>query len=112
MSMHETLFKKARDRKIIMGIGTDVVEHFMELYPGIYLTEMKYFVELGASPMETIVAATKIGALVLGLADELGTLEAGKLADLQVVSGDPLQSFDALGHPEMVMVGGKIHWLK
>jgi len=51
-----------------MGIGTDVVEHYMELYPGIYLTEMKYFIELGASPMETIVAATKRGALVLGLA--------------------------------------------
>jgi len=112
LSMHETLFKKARDRKIVMGIGTDVVEHFMELYPGIYLTEMKYFVELGASPMETIVAATKVGALILGMADELGTIEAGKLADLQVISGDPLKSFDALGHPEIVMIGGKIHQYK
>lgn len=109
VSMHETLFKKARDRKIVMGIGTDVVEHFMELYPGIYLTEMKYYVELGASPMETIVAATKVGALILGIADELGTIEAGKLADIQVISGDPLKSFDALGHPEIVMIGGRIH---
>lgn len=112
LSMHETLFKKARDRKIIMGVGTDVVEHFMELYPGIYLTEMNYYVELGASPMETIVAATKNGALILGMADELGTIEAGKLADLQVISGDPLKSFDALGHPEIVMIGGKIHQFK
>ena len=112
VSMHETLFKKARDRKIIMGVGTDVVEHFMELYPGIYLTEMKYYVELGASPMETIVAATKVGALILGMADELGTIEVGKLADLQVISGDPLKSFDSLGHPEIVMIGGKIHQFK
>jgi len=108
-SMHETLFKKARERKILMGIGTDGVGGFMKLYPGLYFTELKYFVEMGASPMETIVAATKNGALILGKADELGTVEAGKLADLQVVAGDPLKSFDVLGKPEVVIVGGKVH---
>ncbi|MBP1767272.1 MAG: hypothetical protein H6P98_1387, partial [Candidatus Aminicenantes bacterium] len=64
-SMHETLFKKARERKILMGIGTDGVGGFMKLYPGLYFTELKYFVELGVSPMETIVAATKNGAIIL-----------------------------------------------
>jgi len=108
-SMHETLFKKARERKILMGIGTDGVGGFMKLYPGLYFTELKYFVELGASPMETIVAATKNGAIILGKEDELGTVEAGKLADLQVVSGDPIKSFDVLGKPEIVIVGGKVH---
>jgi len=108
-SMHETLFKKARGRKILMGIGTDGVGGFMKLYPGLYFTELKYFVELGVSPMETIVAATKNGALILDRADELGTVEAGKLADLQVVAGDPLKSFDVLGKPEIVIVGGKVH---
>jgi len=109
MSIHETLFKKARERKILMGIGTDAVGQFMNLYPGIYFTEMKYFVELGASPMEAIMAATKNGAIILGKQDELGTLEAGKLADLQVIAGDPLKSFDVLGKPEIVIVGGKVH---
>ncbi len=33
----------------------------------------------------------------------------GKLADLQVVAGDPLTSFDFLGKPEVVIVGGKVH---
>ncbi len=108
-SMHETLFKKARERKILMGIGTDGVGGFMKLYPGLYFTELKYFVELGASPMETIVAATKNGAIILGKEDELGTVEAGKLADLQVVSGDPLKSFDVLGKPEIVIIGGRVH---
>jgi imidazolonepropionase-like amidohydrolase len=107
--MHETLFKQARERKILMGIGTDGVGGFMRLYPGLYFSEMKYFLELGVSPMETIVAATKNGAIVLGRADELGTVEAGKLADLQVLGGDPLKSFDVLGKPEMVMINGKIH---
>lgn len=107
--MHETLFRKARERKILMGIGTDANGGFMKLYPGLYLDEMKYFVELGASPMEAIVAATRNGAIILGKADELGTVEAGKLADLQVVAKDPLKSFDALGSPELVYVGGKAH---
>jgi imidazolonepropionase-like amidohydrolase len=108
-SMHETLFKKARERKILMGVGTDGVGGFMKLYPGLYFTELKYFVEMGVSPMETIVAATKNGAVILGKDDELGTVEAGKLADLQVVAGDPLKSFDVLGKPEVVIVGGKLH---
>jgi len=108
-SMHETLFKKAQERKIVMGIGTDGVGGFMKLYPGLYFTELKYFVEMGVSPMETIVAATKNGALILGKADELGTVEAGKLADLQVVAGDPLKSFDVPGKPEVVIIGGKVH---
>jgi len=81
----------------------------MKLYPGLYFTELKYFVEMGVSPMETIVAATKNGALILGKADELGTVEAGKLADLQVVAGDPLKSFDVPGKPEVVIIGGKVH---
>jgi imidazolonepropionase-like amidohydrolase len=108
-AMHETLFRKARQRKIVMGIGTDFVGPFMARYPDAYFEEMKYFVELGVSPMETIVAATRTGAVILGKADELGTIEAGKLADLQVVKGDPLKSFDALGKPEIVIIGGRIH---
>jgi imidazolonepropionase-like amidohydrolase len=108
-SMHETLFAKARERKIVMGVGTDGVGGMRELYPGLYFTELKYFVELGASPMEAIVAATRNGAMILGRADELGTVEAGKLADLQIVAGSPLDSLDVLGKPEVVIIGGKVH---
>ncbi len=109
-AMHEALFRKARARNIVMGIGTDAGgAMYREMYPKIFFDEMRYFVELGAAPMEAIVAATKNGALILGMADELGTVEAGKLADLQVVAGDPLKSLDALGAPELVFVGGKIH---
>ena len=106
--MHETLFRKARERRILMGIGTDFNDD-PKRYPACYFEEMRLFIELGASPMETIVAAAKNGAVILGKADELGTIEAGKLADLQVVKGDPLKSFDVLGHPELVIVDGKVH---
>ena len=107
-AMHETLFRKARDRKILMGIGTDYVID-LKHYPASYFDELKYFVELGVSPMETLVTATKHGAIILGKADELGTIEAGKLADIQVVKGDPLKSFDVLGNPEIVVVDGRVH---
>ena len=91
-----------------MGVGTDFNDD-PKRYPACYFEEMRVFVELGVSPMETIVTATKNGAIILGRADELGTIEAGKLADLQVVKGDPLKSFDVLGNPEIVIVDGKIH---
>jgi imidazolonepropionase-like amidohydrolase len=59
--------------------------------------------------METLVTATKNGSIILGHAGEIGTIEAGKLADIQVVKGDPLKSFDVLGSPEIVIVDGKVH---
>ena len=112
MEIHETLFKQARERKILMGIGTDYVGPFMKHYPRAYFTEMEYFAKLGATPMETIVCATKNGAIILDKEKDLGTIEAGKLADLQVLGGDPLKSFDVLGKPELVIVGGKRHQFK
>ncbi|HQE65100.1 MAG TPA: amidohydrolase family protein, partial [Candidatus Saccharicenans sp.] len=108
MAMHETLFKKAYARHILMGIGTDANGEYRELYPGIYFDEMRYFVRLGMSPMEAIVCATRNGARILGLEDELGTIEAGKAADLQIVRDNPLKSFDNLGHPELVILRGKV----
>ena len=107
-AMHEKLFQEARKRKIFMGIGTDYVID-PKYYPTAYFDELKEFVALGVSPMETLVTATKNGSIILGHAGELGTIEAGKLADIQVVKGDPLKSFDALGSPEIVVVGGKVH---
>jgi imidazolonepropionase-like amidohydrolase len=95
-----------------MGIGTDAVGSFMKLYPKIYFMEMKYFVELGANPMEALVAATRNGALILGKEDVLGTIQEGKLADIQVLSGNPLKSLDVLGRPETVIIGGSVHVFK
>jgi imidazolonepropionase-like amidohydrolase len=58
--------------------------------------------------LETITAASKNGAIILGREEELGTLEKGKLADLQVVDGNPLESFKSLGRPSLVMIGGAV----
>ncbi|MDX2060412.1 MAG: amidohydrolase family protein [Gemmatimonadales bacterium] len=106
--IHEDLFRKAHARKILMGVGTDAVSDLMRLYPGLYVTELEYFTSLGMTPMEALVAGTRNGGIILGN-DRLGTLEPGKLADLQVIDRDPLQSFSALGRPRLVMVGGRVH---
>ncbi len=106
--MHELLFRKAHQRGILLGVGSDAVGNMMKLYPDLYFEEMRYFVELGMTPMEAIVAATKNGGIIIGDQYGIGTLEPGKLADLQILATDPLASFTGLGKPELVMIGGRI----
>ncbi len=64
---------------------------------GDYARELAFFVEyVGFSPLETVTCATKTGAEIMGRGDELGTLEAGKLADVLVVDGDVLADMRVL----------------
>ncbi len=64
---------------------------------GDYARELTFFVNyVGFSPLETIRCATKTGSEIMGRGDELGTLEAGKLADVLVVDGDVLEDISIL----------------
>jgi imidazolonepropionase-like amidohydrolase len=64
---------------------------------GDYAKELTFFVKhVGFTPLETITCATKTGAEILGRGDELGTLEAGKLADVLVVDGDVVKDISLL----------------
>jgi len=64
---------------------------------GDYAKELSFFVNyVGFSVLDTIRCATKTGAEILGRGDEIGTLEAGKLADVLVVDGDLLQDISLL----------------
>ncbi len=58
------------------------------------------------TPMEIIHAATGNAAELLGMRDRIGTLEAGKLADIIAVPGDPLKDIQLLQGPKFVMKGG------
>ncbi len=64
---------------------------------GDYAKELAFFVDyVGFTPMETLVCATRNGARIMGRADDLGTLEPGKLADLLVVDGDVIADIAVL----------------
>jgi imidazolonepropionase-like amidohydrolase len=71
--------------------------------------EIELLVESGAceTPMEALVIATRNGAELLGVGDRLGTLEPGKMADVVVVDGDPLENLGALRDVHLVFLGGE-----
>lgn len=87
--------------KIAMGTDSGVTPH------GRNLRELELMVEGGMSPIDALVATTRSAAELMGLDDELGTLEAGKRADLVVVEGDPLTDPDAYGRVRLVIAGGR-----
>jgi imidazolonepropionase-like amidohydrolase len=74
----------ARDAGVRLAVGHDTAP----LHVG--MNELLRMIEAGLTPREGLVAATSGGAYALGLAEHVGTVEPGKLADLVVVDGDPL----------------------
>jgi len=68
--------------------------------------EFALMVKAGFTPLEAIRAATVGGADHLGLSSQIGTLSAGKSADLIAVKGDPLKDVTELEHVAYVMKGG------
>lgn len=93
---HISSFKRAYRAGVLCGLGTDYLTDPMGPM-GQNAIEMEIYVEkIGLSPMETIVCATRNNAEILDLADEIGTLEPGKQADVIVVNGDPLDDIKVL----------------
>ena len=88
--------------KIALGTdfcGPDLIPH------GENAVELEIFVnQLGMTPMEAIVCATKVGAEALGLEKTLGTLEKGKIADILIIDGDPLENISILQKKEKILV--------
>src|SRR5437764_3737129 len=88
-----------------IGFATDaaVVPH------GENAREFAYRVRLGQTPMAAILSATKTAAEIMEWSDRVGTIEAGKLADLIAVAGDPLRDITELERVTFVMKGGTIY---
>ncbi|MGH9832412.1 MAG: amidohydrolase family protein, partial [Blastocatellia bacterium] len=72
-----------------------------------YHRETELLIESGMAPMEAIVAATLENARFFRVDDRLGSVEAGKLADLVLVEGDPLKEIGALRRIKRVMLNGR-----
>lgn len=101
------MLQRLKAAGITMGIGTDLIYDWYQKLPEPYLIELKQFVAAGFTPMQTLQAATRNGAEILGMLDRLGTIETGKLADVLVVDGDPLANIDALRRVRYVFVDGR-----
>lgn len=86
-------------------VGSHTVAPFAN--PGrAYQRELELLVGAGLSPLEVITAATQTNAQFFGIADRLGTIEAGKLADLVLIEGDPSKDIAAMGNVKRVMLNG------
>jgi imidazolonepropionase-like amidohydrolase len=91
--------------KIAMGTDAGVMPH------GTNLRELGLMCNIGMTPMEAIVATTKVAAECLGWQDRVGTIESGKLADIVIAKTNPLQdirSLEKVSNIAVVMKDGKI----
>jgi len=87
-----------------VAFGTDAA-----VYPhGLNAHEFAVMVKLGLTPLQSIQAATINAADLLGWSDKIGTLEAGKWADIIAVDGDPLQDVTTLEKVKFVMKSGEV----
>ncbi|MCU0290463.1 MAG: amidohydrolase family protein [Thermoanaerobaculaceae bacterium] len=91
-----------------VAMGTDFGGYDAEFELGMPMIEIDAMRQAGMSPAAIIQAATRNGARVCGLGDRLGTVEAGKTADLLVVRGDPLADLEALTDVRLVMHSGVV----
>ena len=100
----QSMFQRAMKIGVKVAFGTDsaVEPH------GLDAREFALMVKNGMTPAQALISATASGADLLGLADKIGTLEKGKLADLVAVPGDPLQDITQTEKVSFVMQGGKV----
>jgi imidazolonepropionase-like amidohydrolase len=90
--------------KFSMGTDTGAFLNFQQEDPN--AAELMLMVEMGMDPLRAIQAGTRNGAEALGLLKDLGTIENGKLADVIVVAGNPLQNMAAMKRVAYVVKGG------
>src|SRR5579872_1117738 len=100
----ERSFRKALAAgvKIAFGSGVGPFPH------GTQTKEFAYMVKFGMSPPQTIRAASSEAAQLMGWQDRVGSVEAGKFADLVAVTGDPIADITELERVRFVMKGGRV----
>ncbi len=106
VDLEKAAFQKALKKKVKIALGTDAGGFdWKELNQA---KEFGYYVNYGMTPMQAIRSGTVVPAELLGWSDKMGTIEAGKWADLVAVSGDPLKDITELERVKFVMKGGAI----
>lgn len=98
------MLSKAIARGVKIGVGSDNVG----FPPNFAAKEFGLLVELGMTPMQAIQAGTRVNAELLMQAKDIGTIEAGKFADIIAVQGDPLEDITELERVRFVMKSGEV----
>lgn len=105
-----SLLRAAHEAGVPMSTGTDYLLAEGEPDPTLF-REISYLVEAGIlTPAEALTAATLHGALAIGVADQVGTIQEGRIADLVILSEDPTRDIAALRHVVAVIKAGRVHW--
>jgi imidazolonepropionase-like amidohydrolase len=100
------MLKRLKRAGVKCGVGTDLVVNWYRYLPVAYINELKQFVAAGWTIPEVLAIATHTNAQILDMDDRLGSLEAGKLADVLVIAGSPDRDLDDLEHVDTVIRGG------
>lgn len=95
----ESAFRAAVKAGVKIVTGTDSA--------GLYAEDVAMMREFGLAPKESLLACTRYAAEALGLAQSIGTIEAGKIADIVVLDGDPMKDAYDLDKVHLVIQGGK-----
>jgi len=101
--VHAGWFRRALEAGVKMALGSDI-----RPLKDAALLEMGLWVRDGATPWQTLLAATKNAAALCGVAEDLGTVEVGKLADLIVVAANPLEDINSVRRLVLVLKEGRI----
>ncbi len=94
LALAEQIAAEARRAGVMISAGTDAPGDWQEAFPSLDAELSLLVHHAGFTPMEAIVAATHIGAMTVGKAKEMGTIEPGKLADIVFLANDPLADID------------------
>jgi imidazolonepropionase-like amidohydrolase len=107
VDLEKVAFQKALRKGAKIALGTDAGGFdWKELNQA---KEFEYYVDYGMTPMQAIRSGTVVPAELLRWSDKIGTIEAGKWADLVGVSGDPLKDITELERVKFVMKGGAVY---
>jgi imidazolonepropionase-like amidohydrolase len=108
-SVHEESYGIALEAGVPMMLGSDVPPFWKTGGTSATVRELEHMEAFGLLPRDALIAATRTPAEWLGIGDEVGTVEAGKRADLIAMTGDPTASVSALRTLHWVMKDGVIY---
>lgn len=101
---HKETFQRALKTEVKIAFGVDITG-----YHGTNAKEFELMVKYGIAPMKAIQSATSVAADLLEMQNQIGSIEAGKLADIIAVQGDPLKDITIFQKVDFVMKDGKIY---